>query len=211
MIDAAKSNDVEHFVYCSVIQTQLRKLMNHDCKRYVEEALMESGLNFTILQPTHFMEMFLFSMRAQISAQKSENEIAYPALWNPSINFSFIALHDLAAAGATVLEEREKHYFSVYPLCSTMPTSYHKVCDLAGEAIGKKVVAKQVSFEESVDMLLKNLFGNSREGDSRSRDGAERLLLYYNRHGLTGNPNVLQWLIGRKATTFQEMLKKALQ
>ena len=54
MIDAAVAESqkpgskFQHFVYSSVLQTQLRKLLNHDCKRYVEEYLMESGLNFTI-------------------------------------------------------------------------------------------------------------------------------------------------------------------
>lgn len=208
MIEAAKSAGVEHFVYSSVIQTQLRKLLNHDCKRYVEEALMESGLNFTILQPTHFMEMSLSSLRAQMSEEK---EMEFAALWNPSVDFSFITLQDLAVAGETVLEEREKHYFSVYALCSTLPMSYNKLCELAGDAIGKKIVAKQVPFEESVERLLKILYGDASVVDSQSRDGLERLILYYNRRGLHGNPNVLEWLIGRKATTFTEMAKKVLQ
>ena len=38
----------------------------------------------------------------------------------------------------------------------------------------------------------------------RRKDGAERMFLYYNRHGLVGNKNVLEWLIGRKATDFRE-------
>lgn len=42
-------------MYSSVLNPQLRKLMNHDCKRHVEEYLIESGLNFTVLQPSHFM------------------------------------------------------------------------------------------------------------------------------------------------------------
>lgn len=207
MIDSAKSNGVEHFVYSSVLQTQLRKLMNHDCKRYVEEALMESGLNYTILQPTHFMDMF----RIAVLSQNIGDEMKYPALWNPSVEFSFIALQDFAAAGATVLGEREKHYFAVYPLCSTMPMSYHAACEVASAVIGKKIVATQVPFEDAIERLLKNLFGNPQEVDSRTRDAAERMLVYYNRHGLSGNPNVLEWLIGKKATTFKELLGKKLR
>ena len=55
MIDAAKSHGVSHFIYASVLHPCLRKLMNHDCKRYVEEYLIESGLPYTILQPSHFI------------------------------------------------------------------------------------------------------------------------------------------------------------
>jgi uncharacterized protein YbjT (DUF2867 family) len=63
MIDAAlhhskdsKNGEVgiEHFVHSSVLHSLLRKLINHGCKRYLEEYLIESGLAYTILQPMHF-------------------------------------------------------------------------------------------------------------------------------------------------------------
>lgn len=80
-VGEARDGAFKHFVYSGVIQSQLRKLLNHgktltmsrlvlglsirlsnlfalkyanalllDCKRFVEEYLMESGLNWTILQ-----------------------------------------------------------------------------------------------------------------------------------------------------------------
>lgn len=58
MIDAAAATSVQHFVYSSELHLVSRKLMNRDCKRYVEEYLIESGLQYTILQPSHFMDMF---------------------------------------------------------------------------------------------------------------------------------------------------------
>lgn len=63
MIDAAckearNGGAFKHFVYSSVLHPQLRKLMNHDCKRYVEEYLIESGLEYTIVQPSHILDMF---------------------------------------------------------------------------------------------------------------------------------------------------------
>lgn len=39
-----------------MLNSRLRKMMNHNCKRYVEEYVMESGLPYTILQPTTFMD-----------------------------------------------------------------------------------------------------------------------------------------------------------
>lgn len=206
-IDAAKSNGVEHFVYSSVLQAQSRELLNHDCKRYVEEALVESGLNFTILEPAHFMNMEPF----QVLALKPETEVVYGALWDPSVKFSFLALQDLAEAAAKELEERERHYFSVYPLSSTLPMSYNKVCETVGELLGMNIVTKQVPFEQSVEMLLGRLFGTSGVVDPKTVDVAERLVLYHNRHGLSGNPNVLERLIGRKTTNFGDLAKMTRQ
>ena len=55
-IEEAKKGTPMHFFYPSVVNTQLRKLLNHDCKRYVEEYLIESGLNYTILNPNNTLE-----------------------------------------------------------------------------------------------------------------------------------------------------------
>ncbi|KAH7052089.1 hypothetical protein B0J12DRAFT_660553 [Macrophomina phaseolina] len=105
MVDAATEEATngafKHCVYSSVFSTQLRKMMHHDCKRYVEVNLMESDLNFTILQPTHFMDRFPVAMIL------SQSERMYRANWNTNIPLFFMALQDLAEAAAKVIEERE--------------------------------------------------------------------------------------------------------
>jgi hypothetical protein len=42
------------------------------------------------------------------------------------------------------------------------------------------------------------------EVDLRTRDAAQRMLLFYNYRGLIGNPNVLNWLIGRKPLSYAD-------
>ena len=174
--------------------------MNHDCKRFVEEYLMESGLQYTVLQPTHLMDMYPVAKFVQDSA----NEVVYPANWNPDIPFSFVAIHDLGLAAKTVLEQRETHFLATYPIVGTLPMTYREVCEAVGEVIGKKVVIEQRGFEEAVELFSTVLFGREGKADGKRRDGLERLLLYYNRHGLVGNSNVLEWLIQRKPMGIRE-------
>ncbi|MCJ1404971.1 hypothetical protein MMC11_008197 [Xylographa trunciseda] len=192
-----------HFVYSSVLHSSIRKMLNHDCKRYVEEALLESGVPYTILQPTHFMEMVPVAKLAQ----EKGNKVVFPAKWDPSIGFSFVALKDLGEVGAKVLREGQKHYSASYEICGTGPVSYSEVMKIVGQKIGKEVVAEQVGLQEAVDGLMKILFGGSEEVHSYTRDSAERMLLYYNRRGLVGNPNVLEWLLGRKPTSVSEWVE----
>ncbi|KAL0264396.1 hypothetical protein SLS55_000346 [Diplodia seriata] len=209
MIDAAveeaRHGTFKHFVYSSVLNTQLRKMMNHDCKRYVEEYLMESGLNYTILQPTHFMDNF------PVAQLLSQPEPVYRANWNTSIPFSFIALQDLAEAAATVIEERDKHYLAQYPLSSTRAISYDEVIQTVGQAIGKNVRVETRPVTEAADALLTMLFGGADKAHPRTRDIAQRMILFYNYHGLKGNPNVLEWLIGRKPTAHAEWVRAQVQ
>jgi len=204
MIEAALSlpkSHFRHFVYSSVLHSRLRKLMNHDCKRYVEEALTESSLPYTILQPTHFMDMFPIA-KLQSSP---DPEITYTSNWNPDIEFTFVALSDLAAAAKVVLEERERHFYASYELVGTDKLTYREISGIAGEIIGKKVRVEKRESEEATEALLGMLFaGNEGEIDNRTRDGAERLILYYNRRGLVGNKNILTWLIGREPMSWRE-------
>ena len=37
-----------------------------------------------------------------------------------------------------------------------------------------------------------------------------RMNAHYDAHGLTGNPNVLRWLLGRPATTFRDFVRREL-
>jgi uncharacterized protein YbjT (DUF2867 family) len=208
MIDAAvqesKTGQFQHFVLSSVLNSQFRKMLNHDCKRYEEEYLMESGLAYTILQPAHFMDTFPVGM---LMAQEAAPAV-YKANWDPDIPFSFVSTKDLSAAAAKVLEDREKHFYAVYPLVSVRNTTYRQKVDIVSQVLGKEIKVEQRSFEESVQALLAMLgMGKPNEVDPRVRDAAERMLLFYNRRGLLGNENVLTWLLGREPTGHEEWVK----
>lgn len=105
MINAARHESqhstLKHFIYSSVLHPQLRKLMNPDCKRYVEEYLIESGLNYTIIQPSHILDQFPVQQLLQ-----QETPI-FPASFDPQVTFSFAVLQDLVEALALIIEERE--------------------------------------------------------------------------------------------------------
>ena len=58
VVKAAKANRVKHFVYISFNQIE-DEFALQTAKRKVENALKESGMNYTILQPTLFMEVWL--------------------------------------------------------------------------------------------------------------------------------------------------------
>ena len=55
VIDAARSAGVQHFVFSSVLHAITTDLIQHEIKRDLEEYLLSSGLEFTILQPANYM------------------------------------------------------------------------------------------------------------------------------------------------------------
>ncbi|MCJ1293696.1 hypothetical protein MMC34_005251 [Xylographa carneopallida] len=169
-------------------------MLNHDCKRYVEEALLESGVPYTILQPTQLMEMILMAKLASEQGDK----VVFPAKWAPNIGFSFVALADFGEIGAKVLREGGKHYDASYEICGTGPVTYNEIMNIVGQKIGKEVLVEQVGFQAGADEFVKMTSKGSEEVDPYTRDAAERMLLDYNRRGLVETPNVLKWLLGRK-------------
>ncbi|KAF8851230.1 putative nucleoside-diphosphate-sugar epimerase [Acephala macrosclerotiorum] len=213
MISAAKATpSIKHFIYSSVLNSQLRKLMNHDCKRYVEEYLIESELPYTILCPTHFMDTMPIPMfLKQMETKKEGESLVFPAMWNPEVKFSFVSLQDLAEAAFSVIEGQEKHFRAKYDMVSTEPLSYNEVLKKVGGVLGRDIRAEQKGFEDAVETFGARIFGGKIEDvDSGMRDGLERLLLYYNRHGLQGSSNTLEWLIGRKATSHEAWTKQVV-
>lgn len=164
---------------------------------------MESGLNYTIIQPAHFMDMFPMPMLVQQSSP------VYAANWDPSVPFSFLALRDLGEAAAKILTERETHYFAQYPLVSDGPIPYTEIVRHASEAMGKEIKLEVKSFQEAVNFMLTRMHGTT-DVPARTRDGLERMLLFYNRRGLIGNSNVLEWLLGRKPTSHEQWVRLAV-
>ncbi|KAI9844175.1 MAG: hypothetical protein M1837_005775 [Sclerophora amabilis] len=205
MIDAAvaetKHGVFRHFVLSSVLNTQLHKMLHHDDKKFMEARLMESGLAYTILQPAHFMELF------PIQVLMSQEYPVYPARWDPNVEFSFLATRDMGEAAAKVLKERDRHFRAQYPLVGPdPPMGYTKVCNIVGQALGKEIKVQQMPFEEAVDSLVSLVVGDV-DVHPYSRDCAERMLLFYNRRGLLGNSNILEWLLERKPTSYAEWVR----
>lgn len=216
MIDAAieesRSGHLKHFIYSSVIQIQLRKLMNHDCKRYVEEYLMESTLNWTILRPSHFLDSVRFN--GLIVAHNQGHEPIFRAFFSPETRFCFSTYDDYAESSAKIIKEGEEHYLATYDLVSTKPLSYRNILEIMSQELGKKVVIEQMPLKKAADMILVRLHGSIEEAEKKglySYEGPTRMLLYYDRHGLSGNVKISEAVLGRKTTSAQEWLCKLIE
>ncbi|KAL9619210.1 MAG: hypothetical protein Q9160_006145 [Pyrenula sp. 1 TL-2023] len=190
-----------HFIFSSVLNPQLSKLLNHIRKNAVEEHLMESGLPYTILNPAHFIDNTL----PMLIAQRKAPTITFPSLYPSTIGFSFLALSDLAEASAKIIQERSKHFYAQYPLAGTGPVPYTEYLDIVARELGRpdKIQIQDISYTEAVDKLCERILGPNANGQGW-RDAAERMLLWYNTRGLVGNPNVLEWILERPPTSIAQ-------
>jgi uncharacterized protein YbjT (DUF2867 family) len=195
VIDAAKSHGVGLFVYFSVLHPQIEALIQHTMKLKVEEHLINSRLPYTILQPMHYMQNVFVGdvVRGGV----------FDLPYSMETPLSFVDMQDVAEVAGKVLTEAG-HERATYELCGSDTLSGFDIARIIGEESGTRIETKSIPLQEFISHVPVKM-------SDYTVHGIERLFTYYNRHGLTGNPNVLAWLLGRKPTTFAEYVRRELK
>jgi len=91
------------------------------------------------------------------------------------------------------------------------PTAYgrdfrnaRELAQIISAESGQEVVASQAASPRPADG------DRPSEEDDHRHDAMFRLFDHYGRYGITGNPNVLAWLLGRPPTTFAQYVRRNL-
>jgi uncharacterized protein YbjT (DUF2867 family) len=140
VIGAARAAGVEQFVFHSVLHPQTEKMPHHWRKLRVEETLLESGLPFTILQPTVYMQNILAGWEA--ITQRGVYLIPYPV----ETRLSLVDLKDVAEAAALVLT-KPGHVGGTYQLAGTPALSQEDVAEVLSQSLGHTVRAEAIPID----------------------------------------------------------------
>lgn len=192
-IAAAKAAGVGRFVFHSVLHPQVEIMQHHWTKLRVEELLFESGLDWTILQPTAYTQNLLGVWR-EIEAG------VYRTAYGAEARVCLVDLDDVAEVAAKVLTE-DGHTGATYELVGTPAHSQAEVAQILGEALGRPV---RVEAEPAGAWQARlQAAGMSAEESGK----LVAMARYYQRHGLIGNANVLTWLLGRAPTSLADFAR----
>ena len=155
-----------------------------------------SGLPFTILQPAPYMQNLLAGWKS--IAEGGVLRVPY------SINskFSFVDLEDLAEAAIIVLVQPD-HINATYELVGTPPLSHVEVAEIFSRVLKRAVHAEK---EEIKDWRLR-----SKGISEYAVEDLSRMFEYYDEWGLSGNPNVLRWLLRREAASLETFVERTLK
>jgi uncharacterized protein YbjT (DUF2867 family) len=188
LIAAAIDTGVSRLVYHSVLHPQIEAMPHHWQKLRVEEMLLGSGLDVTILQPTAYMQNSLAEWDRM--AGDGIFRVPYPI----ETRLSLVDLDDVGQAAATVLTE-DGHCHVTYELVGTPPLSQIEIAEAFGRALNKGISAEA----ETVEDWDRRARGAGIDDDAR--ETLTKMFRAYARDGLKGNPNVLSWLLGRPPTS----------
>ncbi len=194
-IVAALKAGVERFVYHSVLFPQVEAMPHHWRKLRVEEALIQSTLDFTILQPANYMQNVL-SYRHYIETEK-----IWKLPYTPEARSTPVDLQDIAEVAVRVLTD-QSHSRAGYPLAGPDVLSTTEMATRISRFLGQDIrvqrqdpnawelLALEIGLDETRIETLKLMFA------------------YYNQHDFLGNSQVLEMLLGRPPTTFEQFLER---
>jgi uncharacterized protein YbjT (DUF2867 family) len=171
VVDAALRADVRRFVFSSVIHPVLSGLVNHAAKIPVEEAALNSNLEYTFLHPT-----LQFSELCPALAPDRRNRCARRAMVGGNAVLPSRLSRPAEVAAIALTENRL--------LYGTSGTANRKdVAALIGDVLGRKIEARQVEPGGDTPKPLRAMFD------------------HYNHHGLLGSPVTLRAILGREPRT----------
>jgi len=166
-----------------------------------EDAIMESGMNWTFVRPSFFMQNF----RSSPDTCKASGKLSMP------MGDGTIALTDCADAGAFIAhvltdENSAQHYGKCHDITGPDPVmNFNDVANVIGEVIGQEVVydnCDAAAFQEAIRPFHRN--------DWHS-DAVAYLFAEIANGGTPGiKTSTFQDIMGRSGTSFKEFLQKVV-
>lgn len=197
VLATAKAAGIGHFVYHSVLHPQVEAMPHHWLKMRVEEAVFESGIPFTILQPAAYMQNMLAYW------DRISGEGIYPVPYRAETQMSLVDLADVAEAAARVLSEAG-HAGATYELCGPEVLSQTEVAKIIAGKLGRSVHINTIPI-------------SAWEADARGKGMGEyqietlvRMFEYYDRYGFRGNSRVLENLLGRPPARLDDFIERMI-
>jgi uncharacterized protein YbjT (DUF2867 family) len=195
-IDAALKAGVEHFVFSSVLHAIVSDLIQHEVKRDIEERLVGSGLNFTILQPADYMQVLRYARAFETGE--------FVLAWSLDRRQSVVDVEDIAEVAAKVLLEGAPHYGATYELSAPGCFTAYDIGEIIAGVTGRPINVVETTPEQRMADHFK---GKLADGADYPLRVFQALRKWYSAHDFVGNPNVLAMLLGRRPTTLEEFIR----
>ena len=191
-IAEARETGIERFVLHGVSYPYAPTISFHWTKMKLEAELLKSGLDYTIIRPTQFMQNITWSLPQILES----GEFALP--YAPDKRMGLVHIDDLGKAVARVLSE-PGHAGATYELCSTaQPINRHDMAAALSAAFGVNIRAVRCSMD---DLQGSHFFA------ALGPDQQQQLANMYDHIDHCGtayfNNDILEMLTGEPSTSYQ--------
>lgn len=199
VIDAAEQAGVARMIFFSVLHPQVLDLTNHRSKLSVESHLVNKQMDWTILQPQHYVQ------NIDVVGAVKQGYVALP--YSETNRLAFSDLADVAAVAARVVSE-PGHTYATYELCSGQQLSTQELAASIAELSGTPIEALRGDLMATVTAIRAHTSPDA--FDDHSDIGFRQIFNYYDVVGANGNANVTRWLLGREPSTWEDYVRRCL-
>ncbi|MCA2256320.1 NmrA family NAD(P)-binding protein [Mycobacterium intracellulare] len=193
-VDVARTSGVKHFVFSSVLHAISTDLIQHEIKRDVEEHLLSSGLEFTILQPANYM----LPQRLKPAFEEG----VFRLYWALDRYQSMVDLADVTEVAEIVLNDSDRHAGATYELVAPGRYTAHDLAKIISGVVGREISAERIDPEVYITQFL------GANPQPYQALVARAISARLSSHDFLGNPNVLTWLLGRQPTSFTQFTQR---
>ena len=195
-VAAAQHEGVGHLVFSSAFHPQMTTMNHHWSKLLVEEGVIESGLDFTILQPAMFMQ----NVAVEWPVIKEKGIYSRP--YSPDRKMALVDTEDLGEAAAIILTEKG-YKGAIFEICGPDSLSQSEMAGVLSEIIGKTIHAVQRDLGEW------EIWARERNWSDWGIDTYQKMANHYDRHGYPGgNSLVLRTILGREPNNYRDFARR---
>jgi len=210
VISAAQAANVQRFIFHSVLHPHIEAMPHHWNKLLVEEALLESDIPYTILQPSNYMQNILGGLEPGDYLQNllggwqsivEHGLYAVPYGVTSGTKTNMVDLEDVAEASAIVACE-PSHMSATYELAGPDLLTQIEIAETLSSKLKRPVRAEQIPIE----IWRRDA---ARAGmETYKIETLVKMFQYYDRCDFLGNSRVLANLLARTPTKFAEFVER---
>ncbi len=190
LVELAAQAGVGRFVLSGVIHPFLTGMVNHCSKLPVQEALVKSGMCYTMLQPTNFMQSIGEFFWPAVLAT---GEYVIPG--NADRQMCWVDYRDVAEVAAIALTSDELAW-GVFELSAAGMVTREDIGRMMSKVLGRTVGTRRMSVDEWVEQ--------NTPPHPVLRAGFRGIGEFYGQYGLAGgNDLVLHTILGRPPRTLE--------
>jgi uncharacterized protein YbjT (DUF2867 family) len=190
VVEAARRSGVRKIVFSSVIHPTSVRLANHASKIPVEDAILASGLDYTILHPAMFFQNIAGGWRSVI--ERGIFAEPFPI----GTRVARVDYRDVAEVAAIAFLE-DRLAFGTFELCAAMPDR-SEIAAVMTDVLGRHIEAGEVPFDQWAAHL------------PLSPDQKELLAKVFESYaasGSGGNSLVLRAILGREPRSLRQYIE----
>ena len=190
-VAAAVAAGVGRIVFSSVIHPMISALSNHVAKLPVEEAIVDCGIPYVILQPAMFFQTLVPFWPAVVREQ------VFCEPWSAETRLSRVDYRDVADLAAAAMAE-DRLLNGTYQLAAPGWHNRHDVAGMMSDVLGVPVSAGVADRAAAL----------ARIGSPEQSEGRRRMFAWYDTHHALGNSLTLEAALGRAPRTLVRFLEE---